>query len=498
MVRNRLELGFFGFSVLSLCFGQLVAGCDSGSHGDDDDDDDAGSSGEDARGGTSSNKGGTTSRGGSAGGGLGGTSASGGNGTGGTATGGNGTGGTATGGNGTGGTATGGTATGGTGTGADGGSSGEGSGATGGTSSGGTGGSVIGPSCDAINVEVALETPTVVLLVDTSTSMFETTPAVYPLLHDSLMNAMSGVVQAMQGKIRFGFASYQGHQAASENDPACATMETVDPALDNYNAIESVYGAISWDKNDPKWETPTNYAINATAAALRDDTPDVPTNKYILLVTDGNPNTCEVVDPQCGQDLAIRAAQDAYDSGIGLMVLGVGDIVSNPNNGCSPPYSRCGLDHLQDMANAGVGAPVQPPEGCEDPTSLSCAYALLPCVKDQTLQAAYTPSAPAVGQYVAVDTTDADASMLVATAVADMLNTVTSCTFHMNVAVTGDVSTGVVKLGDTELTYGDSNGWEIGPSTHELALRGTACASFNEGAALSIDLPCDEIAPLDP
>jgi hypothetical protein len=121
----------------------------------------------------------------------------------------------------------------------------------------------------------------------------------------------------------------------------------------------------------------------------------------------------------------------------------------------------------------------------------------LPCNIDHTLKAAYTPSAPDAGHYVALDTTDGDASALISGAVTDMLNAVTSCTFHMNVTVTGDPSTGTVKVGDTELTYGDPNGWELAPSTHELALRGTACDSFNDGAAVSVDLPCDQIVPLE-
>src|SRR5262249_33647018 len=154
--------------------------------------------------------------------------------------------------------------------------------------------------------------------------MFEGTPPAYPILHDALMNAMTGVVEKLQSKIRFGFASYKGARGTSETDPACAEMDTVDPALDNYGAIESVYGAIMLTPTSPKWETPTNFAINQTVAALADDDPGVPTNKYILLVTDGNPNTCVHIDPQCGQDQAIKAAQDAYAAGIGLLVLGIG------------------------------------------------------------------------------------------------------------------------------------------------------------------------------
>jgi len=178
------------------------------------------------------------------------------------------------------------------------------------------------------------------------------------------------------------------------------------------------------------------------------------------------------------------------------MVLGVGDIVANPNSGCDVGYLRCGLDHLQDMANAGVGAPVEPPPNCDDPTSASCAALYESCTVDHTLKATYTPSSPAVGKYVTIDTTDTSASSLIAGAVVEMLSKVTSCTFHMNVAVTGDVSTGSVKLGDATLVYGDGDGWEIGPSTHELALRGAACQAFNDGAPIQIDLPCDQIAPL--
>jgi hypothetical protein len=502
-VRNRLGTSVFGFSLTFLVLGQLVAGCDSKSNGDDDD---GGSSGEDgARAGSSPGKGGKggaaqqPAKGGSnaTGGSATGGSATGGSATGGSATGGNATGGSATGGNGTGGSATGGgSAAGGSGNPGTGGTSGA---AGGGDEPGGTGGTVIGPTCDAIDIRIELETPTVMLLVDTSSSMFEQLMPVYPLLHDALMNPADGVVKSMQNSIRFGFSSYKGFQASSETDVACAAMETVAPALDNYDAIEDVYGAIAsagWDMKQ-KWETPTNHAINRTTAALLDDMPDVPSSKYILLVTDGNPNTCATLDPQCGQDLAIKAAQDAHDNGVGLMVLGVGDIVENPNSGCDAAYIRCGLDHLQDMANAGVGAAVQSPPHCDDPTSASCTYRYSECsYPEETLKASYTPSSPDVGHYVAIDTTDTAATTLIAGAVSDLLNAVTSCTFHMNVTVTGDASSGVVKLAGTDLVYGDANGWEIGPSSHELALRGTACDAFTDGAKVQIDLPCDQVEPL--
>lgn len=62
-------------------------------------------------------------------------------------------------------------------------------------------------------------------------------------------------------------------------------------------------------------------------------------------------------------------------------MLGLGDIVANPNNGCMAG-ARCGEDHLQDLANAGVGLGVAVPEE---------AYSFSRCVMDEGgLKAAYT------------------------------------------------------------------------------------------------------------
>ncbi|HEX6766854.1 MAG TPA: hypothetical protein VF103_15270, partial [Polyangiaceae bacterium] len=85
--------------------------------------------------------------------------------------------------------------------------------------------------------------------------------------------------------------------------------------------------------------------------------------KYVVLLTDGNPNTCRVADPQCGQDLSVKAAQDARALGITTLILGLGDIVTT-NSGCEPAIMPCGARHLQDMANAGTGLAVEtPPTG---------------------------------------------------------------------------------------------------------------------------------------
>jgi hypothetical protein len=363
----------------------------------------------------------------------------------------------------------------------------------GGMAAGGTAGMNPG-ICAALSVVSTPQIPTVELLVDTSSSMWDLEPPAWPVLYDALMNETTGVVKSLESKIRFGFASYKGHEGAtSETDAACATMTMVEPALDNLGAIKETYDAVgasyvpeSW----PKWETPTNYAINYAARALVDFMPDPPGKKYILLVTDGNPNTCEVVNPQCGQDLAIKAAQDAFAAGIGLFVLGLGDIVSDPDNYC-PTAARCGPLHLQDLANAGVGAPVHPTPTCDDPTASSCIFKNEACNKGGVLQATYTPGAPDVGKPFAVDTSASNATAELIEALNILLSDAVSCTVDMDAIVTGDASLGNVVLGGTPLAYDDPNGWKLESNAYSVTLQGSACATFKAGSQLDIDFPCD-------
>ena len=348
--------------------------------------------------------------------------------------------------------------------------------------------------CQQLNVVSTPQIPTVELLVDTSSSMWDTQPPAWPLLYGALMDPTMGVVQALQAKLRFGFASYKGFKGTSETDPACATMTTVAPALDNHDAIDSVYTQVgaSYDPvSKPKWETPTGYAINYATKILTDYMPDPPGKKYILLVTDGNPNTCQVTDPQCGQDLSIKATQDAFAAGIDLFVLGLGDIVKQPNNGC-PSAARCGLLHLQDLANAGVGAGVHPTPGCDDWRASGCTFTHEACNQDQMLLATYTPDAPDVGMPFAVDTTGTNATAELVAAFSMLLNAAVSCTVDMDAIVSGDPSLGDVELAGQRLTYNDPDGWVLEANSYSVTLQGSACAAFRSGGKnLGITFPCD-------
>jgi hypothetical protein len=385
-----------------------------------------------------------------------------------------------------------------------------GSSASGGTggATGGTGGAVIGqggalsvggasmggsagvPICQDFSVVPTKQIPTVMLLVDNSSSMFETMPPAWPILYNALMDPATGVVQALDAEIRFGFAAFKGSTTASTEDAAaCAMWAKVEPAFDNRDAIDAAYKPITWSPGT-KWETPTPHAINQAVADLTAYNPDPPGPKYILLVTDGNPNTCAALDPQCGQDLSIKAAQDAYAAGIGLFAMGIGDIVAQPNNGC-PTSGRCGALHLQDLANAGIGAPVQPPPGCEDPADPNCQFKYAGCNPGNLLLATYTAAAPDVGVPFSVDTRNADAQTELVSTLTGLLANVISCTVEMDAVVVGNPASGIVTVGGSNVAYDDPDGWVLDMETkYIVTLQGAACEAFRGGGALDIKFPC--------
>jgi hypothetical protein len=362
---------------------------------------------------------------------------------------------------------------------------------TGGSTSGaGEGGAGGASSCEELVAMATLVPSTVTLLVDNSSSMFQTEPSAWTPLYQALMDPTFGAVKALEEKIRFGFASYRGSVVPrTEDDPLCADWTTVPAALDNHAAIDAAYGPIEWPVDQPRWETPTGHAIReATEAIVADASPG---QKVILLITDGNPNTCEVLDPECGQDNSIDATQGAFEAGIRLFVVGIGDIVTQPNTGC-PLSARCGTLHLQDLANAGRGAPVRPPPGCDDPTSAECQFKYEQCNRGQMLRASYTPNAPDAVAPLLLDTSTSPTPASLAVAITGELGEAVSCTFELDVTVSGDPTESMVLVGGTAATLGAiPGGFTLDANDHTLTLTGTACGAFRNGAPLSITFGCD-------
>ncbi|MFO7179198.1 MAG: vWA domain-containing protein [Pseudomonadota bacterium] len=337
------------------------------------------------------------------------------------------------------------------------------------------------PICSELSVVPKPVVPSVMIVVDNSSSMFEPRAELWDRLYTTLMDPGTGVVKALEEQVRFGFASFKGsNQPYPETDPRCAEITSVDIDLNNHAAIDAVYAELgtAWMPG-LKWETPTGHAITRIAAELAEYMPDPPGPKYILLVTDGNPNTCQILDPQCGQDASVAAVQKAYELGIGTFVIGIGDIVTM-NTGCVPQQMRCGVAHLQDLANAGTGQPVEAPPN---------EYQFQQCVTMLGgLQATYaTTEEPGTAPYFTA--TSAEELKL---AIENLLKQVASCTFDMDVEVRGRASLGQVSVGNQQVPYNDPDGWRLESNRYQVTLLGAACELFRTGEhELKISFPCD-------
>jgi len=243
--------------------------------------------------------------------------------------------------------------------------------------------------------------PSVLLMIDNSSSMFNPRESLWDPLFSVLMKPTDGIVAKFQSQVRFGFTSYRGTDLA--HDPTCPVLFEVDYRLDNFEAINARYSAQNAAYSEGvKWGTPTGPAIAKVAQKLAATASDPPGPKNIVLVTDGGANTCATIDPQCGSDEAINAVQDAKLLGITTFVIGIGDLTNHP--GCENVWGRCGVDFMQDMANAGMGLPVHaPPE----------ALKYQACTPTNTLAASYAtdPEVPGTAPYyAAANATELDAA----------------------------------------------------------------------------------------
>jgi hypothetical protein len=213
-----------------------------------------------------------------------------------------------------------------------------------------------------------------------------------------------------------------------------------------------------------KAETPTGSAVRHITDELV--ALDLRGPKFIILATDGEPDTCLLSDPQCGQDESIAAIQEARALGIGTFVVGIGNEV--------------GAMHLADLANAGAGLPVlerAPAAGCEE--LLGEAQALYE-------NASNGEPVPEADYYQPEDEAELQASL------ERIIGGVKSCTFEMD----AEVDLGLAYLGNVELdaealSYQGPDGWRL-VSTTQIEILGQACEriTLDQSQDLSIRFPC--------
>jgi hypothetical protein len=300
----------------------------------------------------------------------------------------------------------------------------------------------LGPPCESVMLNVDELRPNVTLLVDQSGSMREgypleeSTDTRWSVVRAALLDPQSGVVPSLQQSQRFGLVFYTSHNGFSSG--TCPILNEVSSATNNYDAIVALY-----DSMYPDDDTPTGPAILEVVRKIEKATRRGP--EVILLVTDGDPDTCEQPDPQDGQPQAIAGAAAAYAAGIDFYVLGISSDISG--------------DKLQQLANAGQGKP---------------------------LDAVYGVSPEAGQPFQAAGSVEGLTKQL-----RDILARVPLCEVELERHVSLDeLGDSQVVLDGKPLPFGDPDGFRMKDRRH-LEIAGAACERLRAtGKRLSVRISC--------
>jgi hypothetical protein len=277
------------------------------------------------------------------------------------------------------------------------------------------------------------EVPTFQLVVDQSGSMDEPFGAQtrWEAMRSTLIGMQSGIVTDLQSQVRFGLSLYNNPQG----DGPCPVVDTIGPQLDAQDEITTVL-----DASGPDGDTPTQESLELALQTLQED--DWVGPKYLLLATDGVPDTCALPNPESMMEIAmveagvVSAVQAAYDAGIETFVISVGEELSD--------------GHLQDVANAGQGG-----------ADAEFYRALNP---DELVQAFN-----------------------------DIISGVRGCEIELPSELMEQFAPSCeVSINGDPYAFNDPNGWELNDPTH-IELLGNACTAIQEGL-VAIEMHCTCVA----
>jgi len=295
------------------------------------------------------------------------------------------------------------------------------------------------PACEAVTVAIDELRPALTLVVDQSLSMryrypTDDSPTTrWSLVGDALFEPNFGVVKQFETTVRFGIAFFTSRPGS------CPILNEVSAKVRNYEPLNLLYRSLR-----PDGDTPTGDALQQVVSELSQTPSQGP--RYILLVTDGNPDTCLQPNPDQGQPEAVAAAQRAYAAGIELYVLGISNGIAGEN--------------LQQLANAGKGRPI------------NWVYGVDPGAA-QPFQAS-------------------DNVLELAEQFSDILSGIPLCEVRLQRDVaSSELGNAHVVLDGQPLTYSVSDGYVLKDSQH-LAIVGNACEAIKAGGRqLSVRISCD-------
>ena len=357
--------------------------------------------------------------------------------------------------------------------------------------------------------------PTVYLLVDRSATMFD------PIIDNvSAWTALRGgvleVMRELEGNVRFGFAAFSGAPAAAVRGlPQCLLdVPSVPPALNNFSAISTLYAPLERPTDPNSKETPTLLALAEVADQLRAVT-EVG-DKYILFVTDGEPDYCDNGNPICPPDSVVGMLQrlSASVDATGAPQTPIKTIVF----GISSPTASLRADVLQAFANAGAALPVLPPtqnpNQAPDPNNIyDQCQGVAGWRADFNATGKVDVRGAAVGDYV-MDPTLAGTAPVYRpdptdqAALTDQFRTalagLKSCSFDLSEdGVQVDLARqdlgerASVVVNGAAVAFDAANGWSMASET-VVTLSGTACDAWRDptiATSISFDFPCDIFVP---
>jgi hypothetical protein len=284
--------------------------------------------------------------------------------------------------------------------------------------------------------------PTVLLLIDQSGSMelgFGGGSR-WDVLRNAIVDRDEGLLSRLDSSVRFGLMLYTSFDGFLRG--TCPRLTESRIELGNADAIRSLYLA-----SEPAitGDTPTAEAIDAAVASLAAADDGGP--RYVLLLTDGEPDTCAEPDPQRGGAEARAAAQRAYAAGVQLRPVGIS--------------SEFRAGSIQGLANAAAG---------KDPG--------LVWGRDQGAERPLFAS---------------DDRGELAAQLTGVIGDVRSCVIELGAEVGAlRAGEGSLTLDGQPLAYLAPNGWRF-RDDDTVELQGRACDSvLGEGHRLDVFFPCVE------
>jgi hypothetical protein len=299
------------------------------------------------------------------------------------------------------------------------------------------------PPCESVTVGFDELRPALTLLVDQSLSMRFRYPDAqsavtrWSLIGDALFEPTRGVVKQFEASVRFGIAFFTSQSRVAGG--LCPILREVPAQARNYEPLNTLYRSLA-----PEGDTPTGDALQQLVTELQGAPSRGP--RAILLVTDGDPDTCQQPDPDEGLPQAVAAAQRAFENGIPMYVLGISNDIAGGN--------------LQQLANAGQGRPLDEVWGVH---------------------------AGAAQPFQATNDVNGLTAQLV-----EILNGIPLCevTLQRDVAP-GELANSEVFLDGQALSPNGVDGFTLKDSRH-LAILGKACDAIKAGGrGLSVRISCD-------